>query len=102
MSLAHALKHAAREFYTMHEDTKEHIGRLVIKLSIAALIAGIIKHDNYLLAFSFWVFAYAAFAVLYAVIKRERYSRDRFSYWDEALWLGAAACVLQIASRSAS
>lgn len=83
----------------MHEDTREHIGRFFIKLAVAALIAGIVKNENYLFAFSFWIFAYAAFAVLYALIRRERYTRDRFSYWDEALWLGATACVLQAVSR---
>ena len=82
----------------MHENTKEHIGRFIIKISIAALIAKIVKHDNYLFSFSFWVFAYAAFAILYAVLRGERFSRDRFSYWDEAMWLGAAAAISQVAS----
>lgn len=69
----------------MQKDTEEHIDRFVIKLAIAALIVFVITHDNYLSAFSFWVFAYAAFAVLYAVLKPKRHLRDRFSYWDEAM-----------------
>jgi hypothetical protein len=83
----------------MHESTKDHIGRFVIKTSIAALIALIVKHENYLFSFSFWVFAYAIFAVVYAVLRRERFLRDHFSYWDEAMWLGATAAVLQVVSR---
>lgn len=64
----------------MPEDLKEHIGRFVIKISFAALIAGIVRHDNYLLAFSFWVFLYAVFAVLYALLGREQYSRDGITF----------------------
>lgn len=86
----------------MHEDTKEHISRFVTKLAIAALIAGIVKRDNYLLSFSFWISLYAAFAVLYAILKHERFSFDRFSYWDEAMWLGLIAFILRFAGKTVS
>lgn len=88
-----------------HENAKDHLSRFVIKLSIAALIAGILKRDNqlfeqqnYLSVFSLWIFAYAAFAVLYAVLRKERLSRGCFTYWDQAMWLGATAVMVKLMS----
>jgi hypothetical protein len=77
----------------------DHVGRFGFKVSIAALIACIIRHDNFLFAFSFWVFAYAAFAVLYALMNRERMTSEKFTCWDEAMWLGAIGAALNIASK---
>jgi len=85
----------------MHEETKEHLGRYLTKVIISALIARIIKHDNYLLSFSLWVFLYAVFAAIYAVLERQRLSRDNLSYWDEAIWLGATALMLQFINQIA-
>lgn len=77
----------------------DHVGMFGFKVSIAALIACIVRHDNFLSVFSFWVFAYAAFAVLHAVMNRERLASEKFTCWDEALWLGATGAALNIASK---
>lgn len=80
----------------MHEDIKEHVGRFVLKVSMAALIAIVVKSDNYLRTFSLWVFAYAALAVLFAIVRQEQYSRNSITYWDEAMWLCTAAMTIRI------
>lgn len=84
----------------MPKDMKEPLGRYVLKLSIAAFIAAVAKNNNYLLSFAFWVSLYAVFAVVYAVLKRDPLSREHMNHWDEAMWLGVTAFLLQLAGRA--
>lgn len=85
----------------MPEEMKELLGRYALKLSVAALIATVAKQDNYLLTAAFWVSLYALFAAVFAVLAGERLSRASINHWDEAMWLGATALFLQLASRFA-
>lgn len=83
----------------MPDEMKEPVGRCILKLSVAALIAIVAKHESYLLTFAFWVSLYALFAAVFAVLRGERLSRESINHWDEAMWLGATALFLQFASR---
>lgn len=84
-----------------YEDTRAIVGRFLLKLSVALLIASFSRHADYLFAFSVWVFAYAFLAAVHAIVRGDRFCDDRLNFWDEAVWLGAVAALSQAATRAA-
>jgi hypothetical protein len=86
----------------LDENSREHIGRYVIKVTVAAAIALILKTENFLASFALWVGLYSIIAVVYGLVRGERFGKTNFTYWDEALWLAATALGLYIFSGHSS
>lgn len=84
----------------MDAAAKEQVGRFCIKVAISVLIALFHKNDLGLDAVAFWLALYAVFAAGYAVARGEHIIARTTTYWDEAMWLAAAALMLRLAHQA--
>ena len=81
--------------YRLDEQSKETLGRFAIKIVIS-IVLGSFGQIGRAVGTDGWFALYAAFSVLYAILRGDRVplrdaSTRSFNHWDEALWLITAA-----------
>jgi hypothetical protein len=78
--------------------SRDTIARLIIKLAASGLLGAFGKLD-YLPATATWIGLYAFFTSAFALVHQERFVREAFNHWDEALWLTFFALALMVLHR---
>lgn len=73
------------------------IRRFFTKLAISAVI-GTYGKSVYFTAVAGWIGLYSVFCVMFALLLKERPTRDGFNHWDEALWLLTVALGIHVFS----
>jgi hypothetical protein len=81
--------------FRLDDHSRRTVGRFVLKLAMSALLAAYSKPD-YVLAMTTWVGLYAVLTSAFALILKERFVREAFNHWDEALWLTFVALSLTV------
>lgn len=80
--------------------SRQTLHRFAWKLNISVIISLFAK-TGHLLSVEHCLQLYAVLMAGIAIITRQRYSRDSFNHWSEALWLAFVAAGLQLISRAA-
>ncbi|HML29899.1 MAG TPA: hypothetical protein PKE16_13890 [Hyphomicrobium sp.] len=81
----------------LNAESRLTIRRFLTKLAISAII-GTYGKITYFTAVAGWIGLYSAFCVTFALLLKERFNRDGFNHWDEALWLLVVALGIHIFS----
>ena len=91
---------AGRIMLTVLDQTsRDTLGRFVLKVVIAVLIAGI-GQTGLLIATSGWLSLYATFTAVLAIAFRQRIPAPSFNHWDEAIWLSTLSMGLRLIHRT--
>jgi hypothetical protein len=80
--------------------SRQTLHRFAWKVNIAVVIS-LFSRTGHLLSVSHCLQLYAALMAGIAIFTRQRFSRDSFNHWSEALWLAFAAAGLQLLSSAA-
>ena len=83
----------------LNSISRNTVTRFVWKVNLSLLIS-LFSKTNHLLSASRCLQLYAVLMIAIAILTRQRYSRDSFNHWSEALWLAFVAAGLQLLSRA--